>query len=199
MTQLWRWLATSPVIALVRSGDAAREALNAPARCVFLATGDIADVGTYISRFHSQEKVVFLHTDLIAGLESDQAAVHFIARRLRPDGILTTHSQLVRAAHKEGLLTVQSLFLLDSLAVKSGLNAVLKSRPTAVQVLPGILPRVIRELKSMCSLPIIAGGLIRSQPDVEEALAAGAIACATGEPRLWWYRKIETVPSTGRG
>ncbi|BCV25879.1 glycerol-3-phosphate responsive antiterminator [Gelria sp. Kuro-4] len=186
MAQLWRWLATSPVIAVVRSSDAVSEALAAPARCVLLATGDIASVGSDTHLFHTRGKIVFLHTDLIAGLGGDQAAVRFIARRLKPDGILTTHSQLIQAAHKEGLITIQSLFLLDSLAVKNGLTAVLKSRPAAVHVLPGILPRVIREIKATCRLPLIAGGLIRSRRDVEEALAAGAVACATGKTRLWW-------------
>ncbi|HHY93347.1 MAG TPA: glycerol-3-phosphate responsive antiterminator, partial [Firmicutes bacterium] len=154
MTQLERWLASSPVIAVVRSSEGAGEALKAPTRCVLLATGDIESVNHYISLLQGQGKLVFLHTDLIAGLGCDHAAARFIARRLRPDGILTTHTQLIQAAHKEGLLTIQSLFLLDSLAVKNGLGAVLKSRPTAVQVLPGIVPRVIRELKLVCPFPL---------------------------------------------
>lgn len=185
MTELERQLATRPIIAVIRDDVSLELVLRSSARCVLLAYGDLVSVGPAVRRLKAAEKLVFLNFDMIDGLGSDQAAVRFVARSVRPAGIRSTRSQIIKAAHKEQLLTIQSLFLLDSLALKNGLNSVLSCSPAAVEVLPGIMPRVIRDISQRCLLPLIAGGLIRSREEAEEALAAGATSCATADRTLW--------------
>ena len=189
MTELERQLAISPIIAVIRDDVSFELVLKSPVCCVLLAYGELVSVGAAVRKLIAAEKLGFLNFDLIDGFGSDQAAVRFVAQRIRPHGIRSTRSQLIKAAHKEGLLTIQSLFLLDSLAVKNGLRSALGSSPTAVEVLPGIMPRVIRDISSKCPLPIIAGGLIRSLKEAENALAAGAAGCATAEKSLWDLRR----------
>lgn len=189
MTKLERQLKTKPIIAVVRDDVSLEQALISSVCCVLLAYGDVVSIGPAVRRLESAKKTVLLNIDMIDGLGNDQAAVRFVARRVKPDGIRSTRSQLIKSARKEGLLTVQSLFLLDSLAVNNGLRSVLGCSPSAVEVLPGIMPRVIRDISTRCSLPCIAGGLIRNHKEVEDALAAGAAGCATSEKSLWDLRR----------
>ncbi|NLG85908.1 MAG: glycerol-3-phosphate responsive antiterminator [Firmicutes bacterium] len=185
MTELERQLKTRPIMAVIRDDVSLELVLKSSVCCVLLAYGDLVSIGPTIRRLKAAEKLVFLNFDMIDGLGADHAAVRFVARRTEPHGIRSTRSQIIKAAHKEQLFTIQSLFLLDSLALKNGLNSVINCSPTAVEVLPGIMPRVIRDISERCPLPLIAGGLIRSRIEVQDALVAGAVGCATTDRTLW--------------
>ena len=49
----------------------------------------------------------------------------------------------------------------------------------------GIIPGVIREITEKTTIPLIAGGLIRSKPEVIQALQAGVIAVSSSCPDVW--------------
>jgi glycerol uptake operon antiterminator len=51
--------------------------------------------------------------------------------------------------------------------------------------MPGIIPRVIGQINQKTNVPIIAGGLIQTQADVEKLLAAGAVSVSTSRHELW--------------
>jgi glycerol uptake operon antiterminator len=51
--------------------------------------------------------------------------------------------------------------------------------------MPGIMPRIIREMTNMTPLPIIAGGLVGNQREIDDGLEAGALAVSVGTPDLW--------------
>jgi glycerol uptake operon antiterminator len=51
-----------------------------------------------------------------------------------------------------------------------------RTRPDYIEVLPGVMPHIIKEVHEKTKIPIFAGGLIRSEEDIENALQAGAIA-----------------------
>lgn len=50
--------------------------------------------------------------------------------------------------------------------------------PDFVEILPGILPRIITEISTQTPVPIIAGGLLRDKADVIAAVSTSA-------PSLW--------------
>jgi len=52
-------------------------------------------------------------------------------------------------------------------------------------VLPGVIPSIIEEIKETTGIPILAGGLIRTKEDVQQALNAGATAVTTSREDLW--------------
>ena len=58
-------------------------------------------------------------------------------------------------------------------------------RPDFIEVLPGIIPGVIREITEKTTVPLIAGGLIRSKQDVIQALQAGVVAVSTTCRDVW--------------
>jgi glycerol uptake operon antiterminator len=55
----------------------------------------------------------------------------------------------------------------------------------AIEILPGIIPKIIENLKERIPKPIIAGGLISDDDDIHKSLHAGAAAVSTIKSRLW--------------
>jgi glycerol uptake operon antiterminator len=54
-----------------------------------------------------------------------------------------------------------------------------------VEIMPGILPKVIKRLKAQLNMPIVAGGLIDSVDEVTELISSGASAVSTGKKEFW--------------
>lgn len=89
-------------------------------------------------------------------------------------------------AKELNIFTIQRLFLLDFLALVSGKNSIQTIRPDAVEILPGIMPKIIEEIRIETRIPIIAGGLIRDKSDVIDSLNAGAIGISTSNKEVWY-------------
>ena len=181
----------NPIIAAVRDVGDLDQALTATVRTVFLLTGDINNVADCVRSARSAGKGIYLHLDLLEGLGKDKAAVRFLAEEARPDGIITTRSNLIQAAKKEGLYTIQRIFILDSLSIETGIANVRATLPDAVECLPGILPRVFGELVKELPLPIIAGGLIKYPEEIREVLQAGVKAVSVSNKKLWNFFRTE--------
>lgn len=83
------------------------------------------------------------------------------------------------------MIAVHRLSLLDLISLDTGYKMLKKSQPNYVEVLPGIIPKIIREVKETVDIPVFAGGLIRTFDEVESALSAGAEAVTTSKKDLW--------------
>ncbi|UOR14060.1 glycerol-3-phosphate responsive antiterminator [Halobacillus amylolyticus] len=132
-------------------------------------------------------KKVLIHVDLVQGLKTDDYGVEFIGREIKPDGVISTRSTVIQRAKKYGLITVQRLFLIDSQAIEHNVKIIKKTQPDYVEVLPGILPGMIKEVKDRLGVPVIAGGLIRTTEEVDEAIQSGASAVTTSRTELWEF------------
>lgn len=130
-------------------------------------------------------KKVLLHADMVHGLKSDDYAAEFLCQEIKPDGLISTRANVMLTAKKNDLLAIQRLFLLDLFALETGYKMLKKSQPDYVEVLPGVIPHIIREVKETSGIPVFAGGLIRTSEEVESALAAGAEAATTTKKDLW--------------
>jgi len=172
-------------VAAVRKPEHLPAALGVDWPVVFLLIGDLFTAEDYVARAKSAGKKVFLHVDFIAGLGGDPVAMKFVAERIKPDGIISTKSHFVKNAKKYGMLAIQRLFIIDTSALEQGIHNIRQSEPDAVEIMPGLIPRVISELRAAVSVPIIVGGLIREQSEIETALRAGASAVSMGSRQLW--------------
>ncbi|MGI6686485.1 MAG: glycerol-3-phosphate responsive antiterminator [Bacillota bacterium] len=189
MVELQDFFKKEKIIAAVRNEKQLQKAVNAPIAAIFLLAGDINVLADYVDYARGHHIPVFPHLDLMGGIAGDKAAVKFIAREIRPDGIITTRSTLIKAAKKHDLRTIQRLFLVDSTAVETGIHAVEENQPDAVEIMPGLMPKIISQVKSRIGKPIIAGGLIEDQEDIDQVLNAGALAVSIGNSDLWWYNQ----------
>ena len=178
-------LLDSPVIAAVKDEAGLDAALQSECGAVFLLFGSAAEVGRLVRRTRDAGKLAIVHIDLVEGLSCREAAVDTLAALCRPDGIISTRPPLVRRARHLGFLTVQRVFMLDSLALKTLTGQLNVGKPDFIEILPGIIPRVIGEVAAATSTPVIAGGLIRYKDEVMAAMWAGAAAVSTSSPPVW--------------
>jgi len=177
-------LEQNPVLPAVKDAGRLEACLAQPAGVVFLLCGDILNIDRLIDRVHQAGKYAVVHADLVAGLAPREIAVDFL-HRCGADGIISTRPTLIRRARHRGLLTVQRAFILDSLSLTSLSGQLEQGKPDFVEILPGIMPRVIAEISARTQVPVIAGGLLRDKADVMAAMRAGAAAVSTSAPSLW--------------
>lgn len=177
----------SQMIASVHNEKDLQAAIKSNANIVFLLTGDLMTLENYVKQLRDAGKHVFIHLDFIDGLSNSKSALNYVAEYWNPTGIITTRSFIVKNAKEIGLMTIQRIFLLDGNAIKKGIEMVKSSRPDAVEIMPGIIPKIIDKLCLELNYPIIAGGLISDVSEVHEALEAGALAVSSGNPEMWNY------------
>ena len=185
MHPLAETLLDEPVIAAVKTDEALTAALASPCSAVFLLASTLLTVDGLVHRIHDAGKLAVVHIDLVDGLSSREIAVDSLNALCHPDGIISTRPTLIRRARHRGLLTVQRAFILDSLSLTSLSGQLEQGKPDFVEILPGIMPRVIAEISTRTQVPVIAGGLLRDKADVMAAMRAGAAAVSTSAPGLW--------------
>ncbi|MCQ5385949.1 glycerol-3-phosphate responsive antiterminator [Hungatella hathewayi] len=175
-----------PVIAAVKDETGLKECLYSESQIIFLLFGDVCSVGRYVEIAKSAGKMVFVHMDLINGLGNKEVAVDFIREHTGVDGIISTKPQLVKRAKELGLFGILRIFVIDSMAFGNIEKQCASLVPDAVEILPGLMPKIIKKLCSTVNVPIIAGGLISDKEDVMNALNAGAVAISVTNQRVWF-------------
>lgn len=175
----------NPVIAAVKSEDGLAECLqNEDIRIVFILFGDICSVASIVHRVKAAGKFAIVHIDLINGLASREVAVDWLRSATEADGIISTRQPFIARARELHFIAILRVFLLDSIAL-ANLERLDSVRPDFVDVLPGMMPKIIRRVCSTVKMPVLAGGLISEKEDVLAALDAGAIAISTTNRAVW--------------
>ena len=179
----------NPVIAAVKSDAGLQVAVEMEEiQVIFVLYGDVCTIPDILEKIKAAGKKAMVHIDLIAGLSAKEISVEFIARQTRADGIITTKPALVRRAKELGIFAVLRFFVIDSLALKNIENLEMQcgtSRPDFIEVLPGVMPKVLGRIAKVSRIPMIAGGLITEKEDVIAALSAGAIAVSSTNQDVW--------------
>ena len=179
----------NPVIAAVKSDAGLQAAVEMEEiQVIFVLYGDVCTIPEILERIKAAGKKAMVHIDLIAGLSAKEISVEFIARQTRADGIITTKPALVRRAKELGIFAVLRFFVIVSLALKNIENLEMQcgtSRPDFIEVLPGVMPKVLGRIAKVSRIPMIAGGLITEKEDVIAALSVGAIAVSSTNQDVW--------------
>ncbi|MFZ5351560.1 MAG: glycerol-3-phosphate responsive antiterminator [Bacillota bacterium] len=176
----------NPIIAAITDIAKVKDAVESPCEIVFLLTGSIFNIKDAVRALKEKGKMVFIHLDLLEGISKDQIAIEYIHKEINPDGIITTKSNLVKAARDMGLFTIQRFFLVDSISVESGIKTVQNSKPDAVEIMPGIMHRITAKICSELKIPVITGGFINGKEDVIACLNSGAMGISTSNEDIWY-------------
>jgi glycerol uptake operon antiterminator len=153
-----------------------------------LQGGALRDLTRVLDEFGDEQLAdvsLFVHIDLLSGLENSEAGLEYLAEFPRISGVVTVHHHLAAPARKLGLLSVVRLFVTDSRAMDRGLSIADKSRPDAIEILPGAAAAKVAGDFAGCKIPRIAGGLCRTEADVNEVLNSGCQAVTSTSPALW--------------
>lgn len=149
----------------------------------------IAQLESVATYARSYGKKLLLHADLIQGLKNDEYSAEFLCQRVKPEGLISTRGGVLKTAKKNGVLAIQRLFLLDTIALETSYKLAKKVNPDFIEVLPGVVPHLIKRVNRETGIPIIAGGLIHEKEEVEIVLAAEAKAVTTSREELWNFGK----------
>lgn len=179
-------LEDSPIIAAVKGPEGLKRCLECDSRIVFILYGDIISIPEIVDTVKSGGKIAFVHIDLIQGLNSKEIAVDFIKKYTRADGIISTKAPLIQRAKELGLYTVMRYFLLDSMAYDSINKQIIASKPDVIEVLPALMPKIIRKICKNSKRPIITGGLVSDREDVMSLLNAGAACISSTNEDVWF-------------
>ena len=176
----------TPIIPAVKDEESLEVCLKSDSSVIFILFGDICGIADIVERIKEKGKLAMVHMDLIAGLGSKEVSVDYIKKRTRADGIITTKPILVKRAKELGLAAVLRFFIIDSMALANRSRQTREARPDCIEVLPGVMPKVIRKITKENKIPLIAGGLISDKEDVCNALDAGAVAVSSTNTKIWF-------------
>lgn len=185
MGRIREQLEDCPVIASIKDQEGLEECLKSDCGIIFILYGDIMNIADIVERVKDTGKLAMVHMDLIAGLGSREVSVDFIRKTTKADGILSTKPALIRRAKELNLYTVMRFFVIDSMAIDTIPRQCEQARPDCIEILPGVMPKVIRRIVREVREPVIAGGLIVDKEDVMSALNAGAVSISTTNRALW--------------
>ena len=173
-----------PIIAAVKSRDGLERAVSSDVQAIFLLSSNIIDIDSISELAHEKKKLLFIHMDFVDGLSKDPAGVRYLSTK-GIDGIISTRSNIIAAAHDAGIYSVQRFFMIDSRSVDTALDTLKQSKADMIEIMPALAYKSITKIKNNIQIPIIAGGLIESRDEVYKALGAGASMISTGKSELW--------------
>lgn len=175
---------SNPVIAAVKDDRGLKNCLNSNLQVVFVLYGDICTIPEIVSTIKDAGKIAMVHMDLLGGLSAKDISVDYIHQYTRADGIISTRPNLVMRARELRMYNILRLFVIDSMALSEAQKLNI-TQPDFVEILPGIIPDIIREIHNQTRTPILAGGLIRTRQNVIDALNAGAMAISATNEDIW--------------
>ena len=164
-------------ILAVKDLETLENALLSSSKIIFLLNSDICSIEETTRLIKASGKLCFIHLDMIQGL--DNSALDYLRENTFADGIITTKSQVAKYSHKIGFLVILRCFLIDSLSLNTTEKLFNETYIDAIEILPGVMPKIIEQISKRSSIPIIAGGLISDCEDVNLALKSGAVAIST--------------------
>lgn len=185
MSSIDKLLENSKIIAAIKDEKSARHASVSSCKVVFVLGCNICDLPKIVSMLKNKSKIVFVHVDLVEGLGKDVWAVEYLYRDIKPHGIISTRQHLIKHAKSLDMMAVQRMFLLDSSSIKSGIDMAKKSPADFIELMPGVIPKAISDIRKYIRQPIIAGGMVTEKIEANTAIKAGALAVSTSTMELW--------------
>ena len=184
--KLYDTVTDCPVIAAIKDDAGLERCLDSDIQIVFVLYGDIVSIPEIVDRIKKKGKLAMVHADLISGLAGKEIAIDFLKRNTQADGIISTKLSFIKRAKELGMATVFRFFVIDSMAFDNIQKQYEAACPDFVEILPGIMPKIIAKVSKMVSAPVIAGGLIAEKADIYAAIEAGAISISSTNQNTWF-------------
>lgn len=177
-------LEENPIIAAVKNEEQLNEALNSEAQIIFVLFGDVINIKEISKKILYKNKIGIIHIDLVEGFTNKEIVVKYIKEETDFNGLISTKPQVIKIAKKYDLIGVQRVFIFDTLSLNNVKNHMV-SECDAIEVLPGITPKVIKIISEYSKKPVVAGGLIETKEEVMQALNSGATCVSTTKKEIW--------------
>lgn len=186
MVKLEQMFSKNFVIASVNTMEDFLDAVNSSqVACIMLKFGDIENLMDLVKTAHYHKKYVIVHIDAVKGIARDIFGIRYLAK-IGVDCIDTTKPQLIAAIKSAGMIALQVMFLVDTEALRMGIDSINKNKPDAVIIMPMSIPAsVLKKIEKNIGCKIILGGLAASRSDIDKAIKNGAAAVVASRHELW--------------
>lgn len=178
-------LERNPVIPALKNDIELQKAKESSSEIVFIIMSNILEVEDIVIELKKAKKIVFIHIDMIDGISNTNSGLEYVVKKIKPDGIITTKHNLVQFAVKNNINVIQRFFILDSFSLKNTIMYIKENKPNAVEILPGLMPKIIKKVVKDVKIPLITGGLIEDKEDIINALTSGAVGVSTTYSKIW--------------
>lgn len=186
MSIFFEKVSENPIVASINDLDKLDAALESPCQVISLLTGNIFNLKEISHRVHQANKSLLIYVDEIDGFSKDTWGLEYIVKNIPLDGIISSKENIVKQSKDMGVFTIRRVFIPDSAALDLILYSIRKNRPHALEILPGIIPRVIKRIVEETKIPLLAGGLISDLEDIKSCLDSGAMAVSTSNNDIWY-------------
>lgn len=168
-----------------RLGDL-ETALNSERDIVLLTGADIANLKLLAEKVHEAGKLVLVNMELLGGFGRDEAGIKLLKHYFKVDGVMSTDRMRLGMARNIGLFTIQRFLISDSKALDTAQRILRTSRAQAAEILPAkIAMDVVPKLRKVTAIPLLAGGFIQSEEDLEAVKKAGFEGATTSVKHLF--------------
>ena len=179
-------LEESPVIAAVKDDEGLEESFKSECTIIFILYGTICNIAEIVRKIKSHGKIAIVHADLISGLSSREIVADFLKQNTEADGLISTKMPVVKRAMALSMICGHRTFVIDSLALTNTKKQMETFRPDFLEILPGVMPKILEEIRQCTHVPLIASGLLSDKKDMIAAFSAGADAISTTKKELWF-------------
>lgn len=175
----------NPVIAAAKDETQLKKALESNAQIIFVLWGNLLNIKEISREIAGYNKIGIVHVDLIEGFSNKEIVIKYLKENTEFSGIISTKSHMIKYAKSLGLFTIQRIFIYDTISLENAKKHIM-NECDAVEMLPGIMPKVIKQISKFCiKKPIICGGLIEDKKEVIQALGSGATCISTTKEEIW--------------
>jgi len=186
MNDFFTLVSDNPVIASITDLNQLDVALNSSCQIIFLLTGNIFNLKTVSNKIFNKNKELYVYVDAIDGFSKDSWGLEYIIKNIPLNGIITSKPSLVQQSKNMGIFTIQRMCLYDTLSLEKLFYSIKECRPNGLEILPGVIPTIIKHIVKNTRIPLIAGGLIFEREDIITCLEAGSIAISTSNSNIWY-------------
>ena len=172
------------IIPAIRTDDELSEALLTRCELIFDLNPDLLSLKSKVDAVHRTGKKIYIHFDLASGIAKDKSGMVYV-KALGVDGIISTRVNVIKLAREVGLFTVQRFFIVDSHSVETTVESAKTAKPDMIEIMPGVIPKIIENIRCKLNIPIIAGGLIETKEEIINVMKSGATAISSGSKELW--------------
>lgn len=176
------------VIPAIRGYKELELALASPQETLFLLEGELIQLQAIADAVRSAGKKLFLHLDMVKGIKEDEASIHYLARKIGIDGVISTRTSSLLHAKKHGLTAIQRGFLIDSRSVKTIVQMAAQTKPNYIELMPSFAHPMVEAVKRETGRDIIVGGFVHREEELPALFSSGATAVSTSAAALWSWR-----------
>ncbi|MGL4607095.1 MAG: glycerol-3-phosphate responsive antiterminator [Eubacteriaceae bacterium] len=152
---------------------------------IMLKLGDINTLPRLVEIIHQFGKKVMVHQDSIRGIARDRMGIQYMAN-VGVDAIITMKPLCLKMIKEAGKKAIFGFFMIDSDALKTGIQNIEEHHPDGVIIMPGTIPKeLIEKMIKVAGVPVILGGLISNKEQIDEVMETGILGIATSQPELW--------------